>query len=56
MEPRAFYTEWLRMIGRQEDEFAEERRFVEDSKRKTEEIAEMLRSFRAAKSETTDNN
>ncbi len=56
MEPRAFYTEWLRIIGRQEDEFAEERRFVEDANRKTEEIAEMLRSFRAAKSETTDNN
>ncbi len=53
MEPRAFYTEWLRMIGRQEDEFAEERRFVEDANRKTEEIAEMLRSFRAAKDKTT---
>jgi len=56
MEPRAFYTEWLRMIGRQEDEFAEQRRFVEDANRKTEEIAEMLRKFREAKSETTDNN
>ena len=49
MEPRAFYTEWLRMIGRQEDEFAEQRRFVEDANRKTEEIAEMLRKFREAK-------
>ena len=29
MEPRAFYTEWLRMVARQEDEFAEDRRFVE---------------------------
>ena len=56
MEPRAFYTEWLRMIGRQEDEFAEQRRFVEDANRKTEEIAEMLRKYREAKSETTDNN
>ena len=49
MEPRAFYTEWLRMIGRQEDEFAEDRRFVEDANRKTEEIAEMLRKYREAK-------
>ena len=56
MEPRAFYTEWLRMIGRQEDEFAEQRRFVEDANRKTEEIAEMLRNYREAKTETTDNN
>ena len=31
MEPRAFYTEWLRMVARQEDEFAEDRRFVEDA-------------------------
>ncbi len=29
MEPRAFYTEWLRMVARQEDELAEDRRFVE---------------------------
>jgi hypothetical protein len=56
MEPRAFYTEWLRMVARQEDEFAEDRRFVEDANRKTEEIAEMLRKFREAQSETTDNN
>jgi len=45
MEPRAFYTEWLRMASRREDECAEERRFVDDANRKTEEIAEMLRQL-----------
>ena len=45
MEPRAFYTEWLRMASRREDESAQERRFVDDASRKTEEIAEMLRQL-----------
>ena len=45
MEPRAFYTEWLRMASRREDECVEERRFVDDANRKTEEIAEMLRQL-----------
>ena len=45
MEPRAFYTEWMRMASRREDEFAEERRFVDDANRSTEEIAEMLRQL-----------
>ena len=45
MEPRAFYTEWMRMASRREDECAEERRFVDDANRSTEEIAEMLRQL-----------
>ena len=45
MEPRAFYTEWMRMASRREDESAEERRFVDDANRSTEEIAEMLRQL-----------
>ena len=48
MEPRAFYTEWMRMASRREDEFAEERRFVDDANRSTEEIAEMLRQLTTA--------
>ena len=56
IEPRAFYTEWLRMVARQEDEFAEDRRFVEDANRRTEDIAKMLREFRDAKVKTLDSN
>ena len=47
-DPKAFYVEWMRMVGKQVDENAELRGFVQDAARSTSEIAEMLRSLQVA--------
>ena len=44
-DPKSFYVEWMRMVGKQVDENAELRGFVQDAARSTSEIAEMLRSL-----------
>jgi len=44
-DPKAFYVEWMRMVGKQVDENAELKGFVQDAARSTAEIASMLRSL-----------
>lgn len=46
-DPKSFYVEWMRMVGKQVDENAELRGFVQDAARSTSEIANMLRSLQA---------
>ena len=46
-DPKSFYVEWMRMVGKQVDENAELRGFVQDAARSTSEIASMLRSLQA---------
>jgi len=47
-DPKSFYVEWMRMVGKQVDENAELRGFVQDAARSTSEIASMLRSLQVA--------
>ena len=47
-DPKAFYVEWMRMVGKQVDENAELKGFVQDAARSTSEIASMLRSLGTA--------
>ena len=47
-DSKSFYVEWMRMVGKQVDENAELRGFVQDATRSTAEIAEMLRSLQSS--------
>ena len=48
-DPRAFFTKWMDIASRQDDREQLMEGFREDSKKRTDEIAEMLRSFRGAR-------
>jgi hypothetical protein len=47
-DPRSFYTKWMDICSRQDDRDRVMEGFREDASRRTEDIAEMLRSFREA--------
>ena len=47
-DPRAFFTKWMDIASRQDDREQLMEGFREDSKRRTDEIAEMLRNLREA--------
>lgn len=48
-DPRSFFTKWMDIASRQDDREQLMSDFREDATRRTDEIAEMLRSFRGAK-------
>jgi len=48
-DPRSFFTKWMDIASRQDDREQLMADFREDATRRTDEIAEMLRSFREAK-------
>jgi hypothetical protein len=48
-DPRAFFTKWMDIASRQDDSEQMMEGFREDTTRRTDEIAEMLRSFRGAR-------
>ena len=48
LDPKSFFTEWMRMVARSEDTSARDREVVEDARRSTAEITEMLRTIRTA--------
>ena len=45
-DPRSFYVEWMRMVGKTDDTDQQMRGWVQDASRTSAEIAEMLRTFR----------
>lgn len=53
-DPRAFYTKWMDITSRNDDREQVLEGFREDSRRRTEEIAEMLHSYRAARDAADD--
>lgn len=48
LDPKSFFTEWMRMVARSEDTSARDREVTEDARRATTEITEMLRTIRSA--------
>jgi hypothetical protein len=48
LDPKSFFTEWMRMVARSEDTSARDREVTADARRATDEITEMLRTIRTA--------
>jgi|GEM_PF-6164048 hypothetical protein len=48
LDPKSFFTEWMRMVARSDDTSARDREVTADARRATAEITEMLRTIRTA--------